>query len=68
MQEDLFRSNVTESQGGLPLQVRITVLDTDCNPVVGALVDIWHCKSTLGFALSSQYSALMSDSPFLDQI
>lgn len=45
-QEDLFRSNVTEAQGGIPLEIRYTVLDTSCNPVVGALIDIWHCKST----------------------
>lgn len=42
----LFRSNITESEVGIPVNLVVTVLDTSCSPVVDAYVDIWHCNST----------------------
>ena len=51
-QEDLLRSNIVESQAGIPFEVRITVLDTDCNPVADAFVDLWHCEYTFQLAIT----------------
>ena len=33
-------------QPGVPLELRITVLDKDCRPLNGTFVDIWSCNST----------------------
>ena len=44
--ETLFRSNITEDQPGVPLTLRVKVLNTSCSPLVGAFVDIWSCNST----------------------
>lgn len=42
----LFRSNITESEVGIPVNFIVTVLDASCSPVADAYVDIWHCNST----------------------
>ena len=42
----MFRSNISEGQVGIPLLLKIKITDTDCEPVVDAFVDIWHCNST----------------------
>ena len=42
----LFRSNITEGQAGVPLLLQVKVANTDCEPLVDAFVDIWHCNST----------------------
>ena len=55
----LFRSNITEDQPGVPLLLRIKLVNTDCEPVVDAFVDIWQCNST-GF-----YSGFTSESCWL---
>ena len=44
--ETLFRSNITEGQPGIPLTLRVKVLDTSCSPLADAFVDIWSCNST----------------------
>ncbi|MFJ3664941.1 intradiol ring-cleavage dioxygenase [Streptomyces sp. NPDC090106] len=43
----LFRKNITDGKKGVPLTVRLTVLDqTDgCAPVADAAVEIWHCDA-----------------------
>lgn len=46
LQEELFRADITESQEGVPLLLRITVTDDDCNPLPNVFVDLWHCNST----------------------
>ena len=61
MQEELFRNNVTEGQGGIPLEIHYTVLDANCNPVVDAFIDIWHCKA-LPLSLSSSGNVLRMNS------
>ena len=33
-------------QPGVPLELRIAVLDKDCRPLNGTFVDIWSCNST----------------------
>ncbi|QFQ98621.1 intradiol ring-cleavage dioxygenase [Streptomyces phaeolivaceus] len=43
----LVRKNITEGESGVPLTLRLTVVDaTDCcTPVPGAAVEIWHCDA-----------------------
>lgn len=36
------RADITEGLEGSPFTMRIEVRDTDCNPIVGATVDVWH--------------------------
>jgi protocatechuate 3,4-dioxygenase beta subunit len=41
----LVRSDITEGRPGLPLALRMQVVDADCTPVPDARVDIWHCDA-----------------------
>jgi protocatechuate 3,4-dioxygenase beta subunit len=43
----LVRKNITEGKSGVPLTLRLNVVDaTDgCTPVPGAAVEIWHCDA-----------------------
>ncbi|WP_416977986.1 intradiol ring-cleavage dioxygenase [Streptomyces sp. T028] len=43
----LVRKDITEGKSGVPLTLRLTVVDaTDgCTPVPGAAVEIWHCDA-----------------------
>ena len=43
-----------EGRAGVPLDVGLQVLDPDCMPVTGALVDIWHCDA---LGIYSAYAA-----------
>ena len=49
------RSNIVDGQSGVPLTIKITILNTNnsCSALSGALVDIWHCTA-LGYY--SEYS------------
>jgi len=38
-----FRSDIRESKQGVPFSLAITVIDSNCTPVPGVLVDVWHC-------------------------
>jgi protocatechuate 3,4-dioxygenase beta subunit len=41
-----LRRDITEGLPGVPLRLRITLLDLDgCKPLQGAAVDIWHCDA-----------------------
>jgi protocatechuate 3,4-dioxygenase beta subunit len=43
---DLVRSEIAEGRPGLPLDLRVTVVDAgSCEPVEGAAVDVWHCDA-----------------------
>ena len=43
---DLVRRDITEGRPGLPLDLRVDVVDADaCEPIEGAAVDIWHCDA-----------------------
>jgi protocatechuate 3,4-dioxygenase beta subunit len=43
---DLVRGDITEGRPGLPLDLRVTVVDADaCEPMEGAAVDVWHCDA-----------------------
>ena len=37
---------VTEGRPGIPMRVRLQVVDASCLPMPGARVDIWHCDAT----------------------
>ncbi|MGA5203213.1 intradiol ring-cleavage dioxygenase [Streptomyces variegatus] len=43
---DKLRRDVTEDQEGIPLTLRLKVIDSDtCKPLANAAVDIWHCNA-----------------------
>ena len=43
---DLLRQDITEGRPGLPLRLRIAVVDVNgCSPLPDAAVDIWHCDA-----------------------
>ena len=43
---DKVRRNITEGRPGVPLTLRLSVLDVStCRPIKGAAVDIWHCDA-----------------------
>jgi protocatechuate 3,4-dioxygenase beta subunit len=60
------RSNIvanidgTEVQEGIPLTLKITVVDTEksCAPYVGAQIDIWHCNASGVYSNESVESTL----------
>ena len=41
--ENLNRSNISETKTGVPLTLIFTVEDVNCVPIQGAIVDIWQC-------------------------
>ena len=44
--DELVRSNIVEGKPGVPLSLRLVVLDTrTCKPLQNAAVDIWHCDA-----------------------
>jgi len=36
-------SDTGEFHGGAPLEMALTVINADCQPIPGVLVDVWHC-------------------------
>ncbi|MET9759277.1 intradiol ring-cleavage dioxygenase [Streptomyces sp. NPDC006372] len=43
---DKLRRDVTEDQEGIPLTLRLKVIDAEtCKPLANAAVDIWHCNA-----------------------
>lgn len=43
---DKLRQDITEDKDGIPLTLRIKVIDAEsCKPVGNAAVDIWHCDA-----------------------
>lgn len=44
--KERIRSDITENKPGIPLLLRITVLDAmKCTPIKNAAVDLWHCDA-----------------------
>jgi len=41
----LLRGDITEDKSGVPLELRLQVVDANCVPIAGARVDIWHCDA-----------------------
>jgi protocatechuate 3,4-dioxygenase beta subunit len=47
LEGDKVRRDVREGRPGVALQLRTTVVDvSNCKPIRGAAVDIWHCDAT----------------------
>jgi len=45
--KELLRSNITEDKIGVPLSLRITILDAKtCAPLPKAAIDVWHCDAS----------------------
>jgi protocatechuate 3,4-dioxygenase beta subunit len=43
---ELVRRDITEGYPGVPLTLRLTVIDTStCAPPPGAALDVWHCNA-----------------------
>jgi protocatechuate 3,4-dioxygenase beta subunit len=44
--DEFLRSEITEKKSGVPLNLRIALLDArTCKPLTNAAVDIWHCDA-----------------------
>lgn len=57
LDEAAVRRNVTEGKAGVPLTLRLTVVDaSSCKPVRAAAVEIWHCDA------AGAYSGVQGDS------
>lgn len=54
----LVRADITEGRAGVPVTVRLQVVDAGCKPLPGARVDIWHCDAT---GLYSNYAGQGDD-------
>ncbi|MEU9319025.1 intradiol ring-cleavage dioxygenase [Streptomyces sp. NPDC048295] len=58
---DKFRKDITEDKEGIPLTLRLKVIDSDtCKPLRNAAVDIWHCDA---LGIYSGYEAMSSGGP-----
>jgi protocatechuate 3,4-dioxygenase beta subunit len=56
---DKVRRDVTEGKAGVPLTLKLTVLDvSSCKPVKGAAVDIWHCDAVGTYAAATNRTFL----------
>ena len=40
-----FRRDLVEDRTGIPLQLAVRLVDDDDTPIVGAVVDVWHCDA-----------------------
>ncbi|MDF3142537.1 MULTISPECIES: intradiol ring-cleavage dioxygenase [unclassified Streptomyces] len=55
---DKLRKDVTEDEEGIPLTLRLKVIDSEtCKPIRNAAVDIWHCNA---LGVYSGYEAMGS--------
>ncbi len=43
--ERLDRSDIRAGQAGVPLALTFVVMNARCQPLQGAMVDIWHCNA-----------------------
>jgi protocatechuate 3,4-dioxygenase beta subunit len=56
VEDAAVRRNVTEGKPGVPLMLRLTVVNVaSCRPIKGAAVEIWHCDA------GGAYSGVHSD-------
>lgn len=39
------RRDISEGDPGLPMRLALKIVDVDCNPIVGAEVDVWHTNA-----------------------
>jgi protocatechuate 3,4-dioxygenase beta subunit len=44
VKDEMLRSDITESRPGVPLSLKLVILDArTCKPIQNAAVDLWHC-------------------------
>lgn len=43
---DHYREDISEGQLGVPVILALRLVDSQCRPIAGADVDIWHCSAT----------------------
>lgn len=55
----LVRADITEGRPGVPITVRLQMVDQACKPLSGARMDIWHCDA---LGLYSNYAGQGDDS------
>jgi protocatechuate 3,4-dioxygenase beta subunit len=49
---ELIRKNVVEKEPGVPLTYEVQVLDVNtCEPIVGVMLEMWHCNSTVSIEI-----------------
>ena len=59
LEGDRVRRNVTEGKPGVPLTLKLAVVDVStCKPIRGAAVDIWHCDAGGVYAAASNKTFL----------
>ncbi|MDF0371310.1 intradiol ring-cleavage dioxygenase [Streptomyces sp. KA12] len=58
---DKIRKDITEDKEGIPLTLRLKVIDSDtCKPLRKAAVDIWHCDA---LGIYSGYESMSQGGP-----
>lgn len=58
---DKIRKDITEGREGIPMTLRLKVIDTDtCKPLPQAAVDIWHCDA---LGVYSGYESMSQGGP-----
>ncbi|RPI19738.1 MAG: T9SS C-terminal target domain-containing protein [Ignavibacteriae bacterium] len=55
---DLVRRDITEGQRGVELHLVVTVVQEDCTPIPGVLVDVWHASCNGNY---SAYGAFVGE-------
>ena len=62
--DELLRSNVIEDRHGIPLSLRLAVLDArTCKPLTHAAVDMWHCDALGLYAGFTKQSSMGPGGP-----
>ena len=62
MDPQFRRKNITEGQPGLPLKLKVRVMGVNnCEPVPGALVNIWHCNAVGAYSEFGQIAGNPND-------
>ncbi len=62
--EEMLRSNIVEGRQGVPLALRIALLDArSCKPLANAAVDIWHCDAVGLYSGFTKQSAMGPGGP-----
>ncbi|GAB1260829.1 dioxygenase family protein [Aurantivibrio plasticivorans] len=41
---DDYRSDISEGEPGVPMTLAMKLIDADCNPIVGADIEVWWCN------------------------
>ena len=58
----LVRDDITEGKEGVALDLVLQVVDSTCQPIAGARVDVWHCDASGNYSgYANQGSDATSD-------